>query len=48
MPELGNIKAIKQYLEEGPHGRQVTLQELKVCSPEERAELGELCRQELA
>ena len=36
------IKAIKQFFEDGPHGRRVTMDELKQLDKDERDELGRL------
>jgi len=49
MPEerLGNIPAIKKYFESGEHGHKVEMDELKALTSDERAELGEMCREAL-
>jgi len=47
MPELNNVQAIREYFALNG-GREVTLQELKALTAEDRAELGELARIELA
>ncbi len=37
------IAAIKAYFEADPHGREVSMSELKDLSKDERQELGEMC-----
>ena len=44
---VSNVKSIKQYFESGTHGRKVDLQELRKMTPEDRAELGGMCREAL-
>lgn len=39
--------AIKTYFESEPHGRKVTMAEMKALSKEERTELGRLCAKAL-
>ena len=41
------IKAIKTYFEAGPHGRRVSMDEMKALTPEERRELGAMACAEL-
>jgi hypothetical protein len=45
--EISKIKAIKDYFEEGVHGRKVEMAELKALSMDERSELGKLAVEEL-
>lgn len=47
MEVMGNVTAIKKFFESQPHGRQVTMQEMKDLSHEERNVLGDACRKEL-
>jgi hypothetical protein len=44
---MKSITAIKTYFESDPHGRKVTMDELKGLTPPERAELGRLACVEL-
>ncbi len=37
------MQALKTYFEAEPHGRKVTMDEMKSLSKEERQELGEMC-----
>jgi hypothetical protein len=39
---LKKVEAIKRYFESDPHGRKVTMDELKALSTEERQELAEM------
>jgi len=45
--KLYGIKALKTFLESKPHGRKVTLEELKALSKEDRAELNRLAEVEV-
>ena len=40
------IKQIKEFFEEGSHGRKCSIQELKALSPKDRLEIRELVGQE--
>jgi len=42
-PGVNKIKAIKTFFEAAPNGRRVTMEEMKALSPDDRAELGEMC-----
>jgi hypothetical protein len=44
---MKNVTAIKTYFEQDPHGRKVTIEELKALKPAEREELGKLACIEL-
>lgn len=44
---MNAIQAIKKYFGEGPHGREVTMKELRAISKEDRLELGKLACSEL-
>ena len=44
LTSTSNVTAIKKFFESGVHGRQVTMQEMKALTAEERDELGTLCR----
>ena len=41
MQEMTPVKAIKTYMEEGEHGRKVTLDELKALENDERKSLAQ-------
>jgi len=45
--KLSNIKAIREFFSEGNSGREVTIQEFKDLTSQDREELGDLCRQAL-
>ena len=45
---MSNIAAIRKYFSEGLHGRKTEMKELKELSLEDREELGQLAREELA
>jgi hypothetical protein len=40
---LKKIEAIKTYFEADPHGRKVTMDEMKALTSDERQELAEMC-----
>jgi hypothetical protein len=44
---MTSVKAIKTYFESGPHGRKVTMDELRALSADDRHELGRLACVEL-
>jgi len=46
--ELTPVAAIKRFFEAEPHGRRVDLDELKALSVDDRHELGNLAKEELA
>lgn len=47
MPVLNNVEAIKKFFEKDG-GKKITMPDLKNLSTEERQELADLCRAELA
>lgn len=47
METMSNVTAIKAFFEAN-NGRKVSMEEMKALSIEERQELGDLCRAELA
>lgn len=44
---MKSVAAIKRYFEADPHGRKVTMDELRTLTPDERRELGSLACVEL-
>lgn len=44
---LNNVGAIKRFFEAEPHGRRVTMEEMKALSSNSREELGVLAKKEL-